>query len=323
MQRAKASFGRVEPSLRHCERIQNERVSHRLRSRVGRRRRLDASWLTRTSQDPSRLSVIVEEEEGENAYEAAASSTSKTPIARNGKGATYFNQEHEFRIEFNHLVQLSVDDEVDEDEYEEMEIDTVKCVAGRGALNRWITNPKLLLIASYGEDNVHEVVNGSGSGSGSGRDASSREKSVWCVTLPKVKIFSWTVVPSFDISATVEENGVVFTSDRIVLDGIGIPDSLRNTKLEFSLYSHLYVEDETDLEKAPVLSDVSSSSTMVAQNALTLGVYLPRGLSRLPGVKRTGNIIVRTILNSVDRTAKTKLLKSFQEYIKSNVQTYV
>jgi hypothetical protein len=279
------------------------------------KRRVDASWLTRTSQDPSRLTAVVEENE-----EAATSTSSTTPPeivalppneagTRKGKGATYFNQEHEFRIEFNHLVQLSVDEDMHEDEYCEMEMDTVKCVAGRGALNRWITNPKLLLIASYGEDNVHEIVHGGGDGG---------EKSVWCVTLPKVKVFSWTVVPSFDISATVEQNGVVFTSDRIVLDGIGIPDSLRNTRLEFSLYSHLYVEEVESGEE-----ELSSSSTMVAQNALTLGVYLPRGLSRVPGVKRTGNIIVRTILNSVDRTAKTKLLKSFQEYIKSNVGTYI
>jgi len=292
------------------------------------KRRLDARWLTRTSQDPSRLTAVVEEDE-EAATATSTSITTPEIVALppsdagtrkgKGKGATYFNQEHEFRIEFNHLVQLSVDEDEHEDEYCEMELDTVKCVAGRGALNRWITNPKLLLIASYGEDNVQEI--GNGGGGGDGREKSS----VWCVTLPKVKVFSWTVVPSFDISATVEQNGVVFTSDRIVLDGIGIPDSLRNTRLEFSLYSHLYVEEEEEEKKREEeeSEELSSSSTMVAQNALTLGVYLPRGLSRVPGVKRTGNIIVRTILNSVDRTAKTKLLKSFQEYIKSNVGTYI
>ena len=59
---------------------------------------------------------------------------------------------------------------------------------------------------------------------------------------------------------------------------------------------------------------------MVAQNALALGVYLPRGLSRLPGVKRTGNIIVSAILNSVDRSAKYKLMRSFERYMSSKAQ---
>ena len=93
---------------------------------------------------------------------------------------------------------------------------------------------------------------------------------------------------------------------------------MRNTKIEFSLFSQLYLEEEGGEGR----TSEGAASSMVAQNALTLGVYLPRGLSRLPGVKRTGNTIVRAILNSVDRTAKYKLMKSFQNYVKSNIKAY-
>ena len=136
-----------------------------------------------------------------------------------------------------------------------------------------------------------------------------------------MKVFSWTVIPKFDIRATVKPNGVVFTSDRIILDGINIPESLRDTKIDFSLFSQLYV-DEVEIpetEGGAQGGDDLCVSTMVAQNALTLGVYLPRAISILPGVKKTGNIIVRTILNSVDRSAKFKLMKSFEAYIKSKL----
>lgn len=272
----------------------------RLRAALGKEAHRGKSWRGRASPDQSATSVVVEEDN-------ETPSSSSTSSLGEDAGATYFNQEHEFRIDFDHLVQLSVDfDDEDDDEYSDFEIDTMKCNVGREALNNWITNPKLLLIASYGEDNVHETVSG------------DQNEKIFFVTLPKVKIFSWTVVPSFDISATVEQNGVVFTSDSIRLDGTGIPDSLRSTKIAFSLYSHLYVEEQEE-EQGLQGNGMGSVSTMVAQNALRLGVYLPKLASRLPGVKRTGNIIVRTILNSVDRSAKNKLMKSFQDYIKSNV----
>ncbi|QDZ20361.1 hypothetical protein HOP50_04g28770 [Chloropicon primus] len=205
------------------------------------------------------------------------------------EGATYFSQDHEFKVDFDHAFQGGV--------------------AGRTMLGEWVTNPGLLLVASYGEDNVRRAEG----------DESQQEEdegtSVWHVTLPKVKIFSWQVQPSFDISATVMPNGIVFTSKSIVLDGTNIPDSLKSTQIEFSLFSQLYLEDE-DAE-GESSERVQGRSSMIAQNALTLGVYLPKRLSRLPGVKRTGNIIVRTILNSVDRSAKNKLVMSFQNYRKS------
>mmetsp|Transcript_2567 Transcript_2567/g.8764 ORF Transcript_2567/g.8764 Transcript_2567/m.8764 type:complete len:304 (+) Transcript_2567:64-975(+) len=221
---------------------------------------------------------------------------------RAGRSATYFSQDHEFRIDFDHSVRLTSADE-------KVELDTTeafKLVAGKETLSEWITNPKLLLVASYGEDNVKEAED-----KGYGGDDDDDGISVWSVTLPKVKVFSWTVIPSFDISATVLPNGVVFKSNYIVLDGINIPDSLRNTKIEFDLFSQLYLEEGRE---------GGTSSTMVAQNALALGVYLPRGLSRLPGVKRTGNIIVSAILNSVDRSAKYKLMRSFERYMSSKAQ---
>jgi len=242
--------------------------------------------------------------------------TTATTTTQKRKGATYFTQDHEFRIDFDHAVQLSFDEDVDGDP----ETEDLKVNAGEKLLKEWITNPELLLIASYGEDNVKlrevsEMVQEE-------NESTSSQNSVWCVTLPRVKLLSWTVIPMFDIRASVKPNGVIFTSDRIVLDGIGIPDSLRNTKIEFSLFSKLYVQEEDpnnsnakDHEAQIPLS--SNVSTMIAQNALTLGVYLPKAVSRLPGVKRTGTIIVRTILNSVDRTAKKELMKSFQEYIRS------
>ena len=221
---------------------------------------------------------------------------------RAGRSATYFSQDHEFRIDFDHSVRLTSADE-------KVELDTTeafKLVAGKETLSEWITNQKLLLVASYGEDNVKEAED-----KGYGGDDDDDGISVWSVTLPKVKVFSWTVIPSFDISATVLPNGVVFKSNYIVLDGINIPDSLRNTKIEFDLFSQLYLEEGRE---------GGTSSTMVAQNALALGVYLPRGLSRLPGVKRTGNIIVSAILNSVDRSAKYKLMRSFERYMSSKAQ---
>ena len=109
------------------------------------------SWRGRASPDQSATSVVVEEDN-----ETPSSSSSSL---EEDAGATYFNQEHEFRIDFDHLVQLSMDfDDEDDDEYSDFKIDTMKCNIGREALNNWITNPKLLLIASYGEDNVHETV---------------------------------------------------------------------------------------------------------------------------------------------------------------------
>merc|ERR1712182_44721 len=101
-------------------------------------------------------------------------------------------------------------------------------------------------------------------------ESTSSQNSVWCVTLPRVKLLSWTVIPMFDIRASVQPNGVIFTSDRIVLDGIGIPVSLRNTKIEFSLFSKLYVHEEDpnnsnakDHEAQIPLS--SNVSTMIAK----------------------------------------------------------
>ena len=261
-------------------------------------RRLRHSTRTRGAQDKSNVNTVVVE------TDVVDADGRRVGRSRN---ATYFSQEHEFRIEFNHRGESEDGDFGALDD----QGSSARVVAGKGALNEWITNPKLLLIASYGEANVTEASGQSAGGAGG-------ERSVWCVTLPKVKVFSWTVIPSFDISATVKPNGVVFTSDRIVLDGINIPDSLRNTKIEFSLFSQLYLEEEGGEGR----TSEGAASSMVAQNALTLGVYLPRGLSRLPGVKRTGNTIVRAILNSVDRTAKYKLMKSFQNYVKSNIKAY-
>ena len=67
---------------------------------------------------------------------------------RAGRSATYFSQDHEFRIDFDHSVRLTSADE-------KVELDTTeafKLVAGKETLSEWITNPKLLLVASYGED---------------------------------------------------------------------------------------------------------------------------------------------------------------------------
>jgi len=200
------------------------------------------------------------------------------------KETAYFSQDHTFRLEFDHTRDPRND---------------IDRVDSKRALVEWIRSPEQLLIASYGKDNVSHI-------------GVKKGDLKWCVLLPPVRIFGWKVLPSFDVTAQLEDEGVTFTSQEIILDGNGGIAKLKKSAIEFSLYSRMRLQHSEEDKR-----DSVCKTTMVAENVLMLGVALPSRLARAPGVKQTGNAIVKAILSAVDKSAKKRLKKSFEVW-KSN-----
>ena len=171
-------------------------------------------------------------------------------------------------------------------------------------LRAWMKDPRHLLVASYGEENVREAPDSEGGPGGEGM--------LWRVRLPSVKVLAWSVVPTFDVLAVLEDGGVVFTSDHIELSGSAVPKSFMG--MDFSLYSRLALT-QSEYAEAPPQEQVIS-----AENSLELGVDLPRRLARLPGVRATGNTIIRAILKAVDSSARKRLRKSFEDWTEAQEQ---